>query len=91
VLGLGEERRGRLLDELLVAPLQRAVAGRHDDHVAVLVGQTLGLDVARVVEEALDEALAASEGGDRLANRGLEELGDLLELRATLRPRPPPP
>ena len=59
---LGEERRGRLLDELLVAALQRAVAGGDDDDVAVLVGQALGLDVARLVEELLDEALAAAEG-----------------------------
>ena len=28
---VGEERRGRLLDQLLVAPLQRAVAGADDD------------------------------------------------------------
>jgi hypothetical protein len=34
----------------------------------VLVGQALGLDVARLVEEALDEALAAAEGGDGLAD-----------------------
>jgi hypothetical protein len=88
VLGLGEERRGRLLDELLVAALQRAVAGRHDDDVAVLVGQTLGLDVARVVEEALDEALAAPERGDGLANRGVVEVGDLLERAGHLEAAP---
>ena len=76
---VGEERRGRLLDELLVAALQRAVAGADDDDVAVLVGEALGLDVARLVEVALDEALAAAERGDRLADGGLEQLGDLLE------------
>ena len=58
---VGEERRGRLLDELLVAALQRAVAGGDDHDVAVLVGQALGLDVARLVEELLHEALAAAE------------------------------
>ena len=79
MLLLGEERRRRLLDELLVAALERAVAGRDDDDVAVLVGQALGLDVARLVEEPLDEALAAAERGDRLAHRGLEQLRDLLE------------
>ena len=73
-----EERRGRLLDQLLVPALQRAVAGGDDDHVAVLVGQALGLDVPRPVEVALDEALAAAEGGDRLADGGVEQLGDLL-------------
>ena len=78
VLLLGEERRGRLLDELLVAALERAVAGRDDDDVAVLVGEALGLDVARVVEEALDEALAAAEGRHGLADRRVVEVGDLL-------------
>ena len=79
VLLFGEERRGRLLDELLVAALQRAVTRRHHDHGAVLVGQALGLDVAWLVEEPLDEALAAPEGGDRLAHGRLEQVGDLLD------------
>src|SRR4051794_4930515 len=48
---VAEERRGRLLHELLVAALQGAVP-RGDDHdVAVLVGQALRLDVTRLVEE----------------------------------------
>ena len=42
------------------------------------VGEALGLDVARLVEVLLDEALAAAERGDRLAGRRLEQLGDLL-------------
>ena len=75
---VGEERRGRLLDELLVAPLQRAVAGADDDDVAVGVGQHLRLDVPRLVEEPLHEALAAAEGRDRLADGGVEQLRDLL-------------
>ena len=78
-LVVGEERRGRLLDQLLVATLERAVAGGDDDDVAVLVGQALGLDVPRLVEELLDQALAAAERADRLADRGLVELGDLLQ------------
>ena len=80
-LVVGEERRGRLLDELLVPALQRAVAGGDHDDVAVLVGQALGLDVARLVEELLDEALAAAERRDGLAHRGLVGVGDLLERR----------
>ena len=75
---VGQERRGRLLDELLVAALQRAVAGGDDHDVAVLVGQHLGLDVPRAVEVLLDEALAAAEGGHRLAHGRVVELGDLL-------------
>ena len=78
-LVVGEERRGRLLDQLLVAALERAVAGGDDDDVAVLVGQALGLDVPRLVEELLDQALAAAERPDRLADRRLVELGDLLQ------------
>ena len=80
-LVVGEERRGRLLDQLLVAALERAVAGGDDHDVAVLVGQALGLDVARLVEVLLDEALAAAERRDGLADRRLVELGDLLHRR----------
>jgi len=45
-------RRG-LFDDLLVAPLHRAVALAQPDRVLVLVGQHLDLDVARVLEELL--------------------------------------
>ena len=62
-----------------MAALQRAVAGGDDDHVAVGVGQALGLHVPGPVEVALDEALAAAERGDRLADRRVVQLGDLLE------------
>src|SRR4029077_20840463 len=41
---------------------------------------SLRLDVPRLVEVALDEALAAAEGADRLAHRRVEQLGDLLDL-----------
>ena len=76
---VGQERRGRLLDELLEAALQRAVAGARDDDVAVLVGEHLRLDVARLVQVALDEALAAAERRDGLAGGRVEQLGDLLD------------
>ena len=87
-LRVGEERRRRLLDQLLVAALQRAVAGADDHDVAVLVGEHLRLDVPRPVQVALDEALAAAERGHRLAHRGLEELGDLLHRAGDLEPAP---
>ena len=83
-LVVGEERRGRLLDQLLVPALQRAVAGRDHDDVAVLVGQALGLDVPRLVEVLLHEALAATERADGLADRGLVEVGDLVLLAGHL-------
>ncbi len=78
-LCVGQERRGRLFDELLEAALQRAVTGAGHDDVAVLVGDHLRFDVARLVQVALDEAFAAAERRDRLAGRRLEQLGDLLD------------
>ncbi len=78
-LAVGEERCRGLLDELLVAALQRAVPRRDDDDVPVAVGEALGLDVARTVEVLLHEALAPAERGDRLADRRLEQVGDLLD------------
>ena len=76
---VGQERRGRLLDQLLKAALQRAVTGAGDDHVAVLVRDDLRLDVAGLVQVLLHEALAATEGGDGLTSGGLEQLGNLLD------------
>lgn len=73
-----EERRWRLFNEFLVTTLQRAVTGRHDYNVALVVGQTLGLDVTRFVEVLLDETLTATESGDCLACRGLKLFGDFL-------------
>ena len=78
-LRVGQKRCRRLLHQLLEAALQRAVAGAGDDDVAVLIGDHLRLDVARLVQVALDEALAAAERRDRLAGRRLEQLGDLLD------------
>ena len=72
----GQERRGRLLDQLLVAALQRAVPGGDHRHVPVAVGETLGLHVPRPVQVALDEALAAPERRHGLADRGLVRLDD---------------
>ncbi len=82
-----EGRRG-LLDQLLVAALERAVTGGDDDHVAVGVGQALGLHVPGLVEVALDEALAAAERGHRLADRRVVQLGDLFEGAGDLQAAP---
>ena len=83
-LGVGEERRGRLLDELLVAALQRAVTGGDHDDVAVAVGEALGLDVSGTVEVALDEALAAAEGRHGFTGGRLEQFGHLGEVAGDL-------
>ena len=45
-----DDRRGRFLEDLLVAALQRAVALAEVDRVAVAVAEHLEFDVARVGE-----------------------------------------
>ncbi len=77
-LVVGEKRRRRFFHELLVAPLQRAVAGADHDDVAVAVGEDLGLDVARRVEKTLHEALAAAEGGLAFAHGRVEGILDIV-------------
>ena len=64
-----EARRGRLLDHLLVAALHRAVALAQADHVAVVVGEHLELDVARLLQEFLHVDLVVAERGQRLGPR----------------------
>ena len=78
VLLVAEERRRGFFDELLVAALQRAVAGGDHHDVAVGVGEALGFDVPGCVQEALDEAFAATEGCSGLTDGGFEEFGDFL-------------
>ena len=85
---VGQERRRCLLDQFLVAALQRAVPGGDDDDVAVGVGQALGLHVPGPVEVALDEALAAAEGGDGLADGRVVQLRDLVDGAGDLEPAP---
>ncbi len=89
---VGEERRGRLLDQLLVPALQRAVAGADHDHVAVLVGEDLGLDVARAGRGSARRS--TRRGRTRRPPRGWPTRtapGSPRCVRATLSPRPPPP
>ena len=68
----------------LVPALQGAVAGGDHDDVARGIRQALRLDVPRLVEVALDEALAAAESGDCFPYRRLVELGDLVLLACHL-------
>ena len=81
-----QERGRRLLDQLLVPPLQRTVPGRDDHHVAVRVGQALSLHVPRPVQVPLDEALAATERRHGLTGRRLEERRDLVQGAGHLEP-----
>ena len=74
-------RPGRLLDELLVAPLDRAVALAEMHDVAVRVREDLHLDVARILEVLLDVDVGVGEEALALV-RGLLERGCRLRLGA---------
>ncbi len=62
-----EPRRGRLLDQLLMAPLHRAVALAERDHLAGRVAEQLDLDMARRRDLALEVDRAVAERRGRLA------------------------
>ena len=89
-LGLrhGQERRRRLLDQLLVPALQRAVPGRDHHHVPVGIGQALRLHVPRPVQVPLHEALAPAERRGGLPHRRLVQVRDLLVAPGHLEPAP---
>ena len=59
----GDGRGGGLFPDLLVAALQRAVAGAEMDGVALAVAHHLDFDVARLVEILLDVDAVVAEGG----------------------------
>ena len=81
-----ERRRGRLLDELLVPPLDRAFALAEREHAAVLVAEHLDLDVARGDKRLLEVERPVREGrlglGARGRVRGLELVGPVHEPHA---------
>ena len=84
-------RRGRFLDQFLVAPLHRAVALAEVDAVAVLVGEHLHFDVARV-EERLSSSSRESPNACCASERAVFERRAARFRRRTSRmPRPPPP
>ena len=72
--GGADPRGGGLLDQLLVAPLHRAVAGAQMQAAAVGVGQHLDLDVAGRGQVALQVELVAPEVGHGLAPSRLDGL-----------------
>ena len=76
LLGHGE-RRGEL-HHLLIPPLERAVPLVEMDHVAVLVGKDLHLDVLRFHEELLHEDVVVSKGLFRLGLHQIVVDADLL-------------
>ena len=75
---LVDERRGRFLDHLLIAALDRAFALAEMDDLTVLVAKHLDLDMARIDDEFLDEHPVVSERGFRLRAGSLETLEHLL-------------
>src|SRR2546423_1041867 len=76
-----EVRRRRLLHELLMTPLDRALALVQVDDAALRVAEDLDLDVARRLEIALDVDLGAAEGALRAPGGGRERAGELAGAR----------
>ena len=66
--------RRRLLEDLLVAALERAVALAEVDAVPVGIEQDLDLDVAGALGQPLEDEPVVAEGGQRLASRGGERV-----------------
>src|SRR6266498_69761 len=72
-----QRRRGRLLQHLLVAPLDRALALSQGDDGAVGVGKDLDLDVPRSPDVSLAEDGVVAERRLRLASRRRQRLVEL--------------
>ena len=83
--------RGRFLDQLLVAPLQRAVALAEMDDVAVRIGEDLDLDVARVLDGALEQEPGVAERALASAAAEASAASSPASLATSRMPRPPPP
>ena len=90
-----DDRRRRLLEHLLVAALQRALALAEREHVAVRVADHLHLDVPRARQEALDEHAVVAEARRGLAprrgDRLVEPVGRARRPASRARRRPPRP
>ena len=72
---------GGLLEHLLMAALDRALALAEREHRAVLVGEELNLDMARPLDVALAEDGVVAEGRLRLALGRGERLVQLCRAR----------
>jgi hypothetical protein len=83
--------RGRFLDHLLVAALERAVALEQVDDIAVAVAEHLHLDVARREDIFLDQHAVVAERGRRLALAAVSMSGELGRASTRRIPLPPPP
>ncbi|GAA4010595.1 hypothetical protein GCM10022280_04810 [Sphingomonas swuensis] len=68
----------RFLDHFLVAALDAALALAEVEDVAVLVAEQLDLDMARALDELLDEHPVVAEAGEALALGRLEAVAHVL-------------
>ena len=73
-----QRRRRRLLDQLLVPALDRALALADREHAAVRVAEHLDLDVPRGVDHLLDVEVRIAERRLRLRRGGAERVLELL-------------
>ena len=74
---VGDDRGRRLLDQLLMAALHRAVPFAQEDDGPVGVGDDLRFDVVRVFHEPFQEHLGPAEVGLRFPRRPLERLFEM--------------
>ena len=72
-----ERGRRRLLDDLLVPALDRALALVEVNQIAVAVAKNLDLDVTRVVDVLLDEQGPVAEGALALTRGGCDRVWEL--------------
>src|SRR6266542_4912824 len=72
--------RGRLLNDLLVPALDRALALEAVDHLSVTIAQDLNLHVTDPLEERLEEHSVVAERTRRLSAGALDGWPDLLPL-----------
>ena len=84
--GLAHARRGGLLDHLLVAALQGAVALVQVNDIAVFVPEHLDLDVARAGDVAFDQNPVVAEGRRSLALGAGQTGGEVGRIIDTLHP-----
>ena len=87
----GKGRAARLLDDLLVSPLDAAVADADRPGRALAVGDQLHLDVARRFDQLLEKDGVVPEGVARLRAGTAQRLLQLVRRVDARIPRPPPP
>ena len=86
-----QEGRWRFLDHFLVAALDGTFALVQMNDIAVLVGDQLDFDMARLGDEFLHQQAAIAEAGLGFVAGRQDRLRQLLLALTTRRPLPPPP